>query len=76
MHNKFRIGDIVLIIGIGKCNNKAYYKRKGRIICRDSYYKDYNVQLEDGTEDWFDREYLFKAKENKNESVKCKNKRI
>ena len=49
MHNKFKVGDIVLIIGIGKCNNKKYYRRKGRIICRDPYYKDYNIKLEDGT---------------------------
>ena len=76
MHNKFKVGDIVLIIGIGKCNNKKYYKRKGKIICRDPYYKDYNIKLEDGTEDWFDKKYLFEAKENKNENIKCKNKRI
>lgn len=62
MFNKFKIGDIVLIIGIGKCNNKTYFKCKGKIICKDPYYKDYNVKLEDGSEDWFDAQYLIKLK--------------
>lgn len=52
MFNKFKINEIVLVIGIGKITNKFIYK-KGKIVEKDDYYKDYLVKLEDATEDWF-----------------------
>lgn len=66
MFNKYKIGERVLVNGIGKNNGKLYYKKRGYVICRDPYYKDYNIRFTDGTEDWFDERFLRKSrKENK-----------
>lgn len=65
MFNKFKDGEIVIINGIGKCNNTIYVNVVGRVICRDPYFLDYNVLLEDGTEDWFDGKYLIKVYKDK-----------
>lgn len=62
MNNKFKINEIVLANGIGK-ENGTYYKDKiAKIICRDTFYFDYNIRFNDGTEDWLDEKYLEKLK--------------
>ena len=65
-NNSFKINEIVLVKGFGKCNNKYYHNIIGRVICRDPYFKDYNIKFQDGTEDWFNLEYLNKYKEDEN----------
>lgn len=57
----------------GKINNSYYYKRKGVVICRDPYYKDYNIKFDDGSEDWFDEEYLTKLRKEKRKHGNKKN---
>ena len=60
MFNRFKNGEMVIVCGVGKCQGKIYVNVKGRVICRDPYYLDYNVVFEDGTEDWFNKRYLKK----------------
>lgn len=60
MFNKFKNGELVIISGIGKCNKTVYVNIIGQVICRDPYFLDYNVLLENGKEDWFDAKYLKK----------------
>ena len=79
MNNRFKNGERVWIIkGIGKVSNKYYYRNKGKIICRDPYYMDYNVLLDDGSDDWFDGYCLRKIgrRKSKNENKKHKNSRF
>ena len=77
MFNKFKNNEKVIVSGIGKCKSKLYIKKVGQVICRDPYYKDYNVKFEDNTEDWFDAKYLKKIEGvEKNENNIHKNKRI
>lgn len=63
MFNKFKNGEVVIVEGIGKCKGTLYINIIGKVICRDPYYLDYNVLLEDGSEDWFDAKYLKKLEE-------------
>lgn len=65
MFNKFKNGELVIITGIGKCDNTIYVNAVGRVICRDPYFLDYNVLLENGKEDWFDGKYLIKVYKDK-----------
>lgn len=66
MFNKFKNNERVLVNGIGKNGGKYYYKKRGYVICRDPYFKDYNIRFLDETEDWFDEESLRKSRrENK-----------
>ena len=60
MFNKFKIGEIVIVNGIGKCNDTEYKNKIGIVICRDPYYLDYNIRFIDGSEDWLDAKYLEK----------------
>lgn len=60
MYNKFKDGDSVIVNGIGKCNYKRYKNKIGKVICRDPFFFDYNIQFEDGTEDWIDDIYIEK----------------
>lgn len=60
MFNRFKNEEIVIVNGYGKNDNPKYYNRIGKIICRDSFYKDYNIIFEDGTTDWFDEDCLEK----------------
>lgn len=60
MYNKFKDGDSVIVNGIGKCNDARYKNKIGKIICRDPFFFDYNIQFEDGTEDWIDDIYIEK----------------
>lgn len=62
MFNKFKKGDKVIVNGIGKCNETQYKDKIAIIIKRDYFFKDYNIKLKDGTEDWIDEEYLKKVK--------------
>lgn len=65
MFNKFKINDIVIVNGYGKNDSKYYKDRIAVVICRDTYFGDYNVRFEDGTEDWLDEEFLRKCKRRK-----------
>lgn len=63
MFNKFKIGEKVLIIGIGKSTEKLYFG-KGIIVEKDYFYKDYCIRLKDGSEEWFDERDLYKILKN------------
>lgn len=65
MCNKFKNKEVVIVNGFGKCDNKHYNNEKAIIICRDSYYHDYNVRFENGTEDWIDAIFLIKLEKEK-----------
>lgn len=60
MFNKFKNNEIVIVSGIGECNEKVYTNIKATIICRDPYYYDYNIKFEDGTEDWIKEVFISK----------------
>lgn len=75
MFNKFKIGEIVVVKGIGKKNGWFYYERVGTVICKDPYFKDYNIRFKDGSDDWFDEQDIRKEKL-KNGNKKYKNSRI
>lgn len=60
MKNEFKYGEKVIVYGIGKKNLKFYKNMPGTVIERDTFYKDYCVKFSDGTEDWFDEDYLRK----------------
>ena len=69
MFNKFKIGQLVYVRGIGKWNGKKYKHVIGKVIARDDFFLDYEIQFKDGTTDWLDEEYLeakrnYKKKEN------------
>ena len=55
MNNKFNIGCIVIVNGIGKCNDKRYHNKIAIVIERDPFFKDYHVEFEDGSKDWLER---------------------
>lgn len=60
MNNKFKNGSKVFVYGPGQ-NNGKYYKNKPAIILeRDSFFYDYHVKFNDGTEDWILPKYLRK----------------
>lgn len=61
MFNKFKNGTIVIVNGVGKVNGRVYQNVLATIICRDPWYLDYNIKLQDGTEDWIDDIYLSEA---------------
>ena len=46
MHNKFKIDEMVIVNGIGKENGTIYKNRIAKVICRDPFYFDYNIKLE------------------------------
>ncbi len=52
MFNKFQKNCKVIVYGFGKVNGKFYKNVSAIIIERDSYFKDYLVRFNDGTEDW------------------------
>lgn len=62
MFNKFKDGETVIVSGVGKRNGKKYENKLATVICRDPYFLDYNVEFEDGTDDWLDKKYLRKCK--------------
>lgn len=70
MFNKFKNGERVLVNGFGKNSGKYYSRKRGHVICRDPYYKDYNIIFPDGTEDWFNEEDLRKSRKEKNKKWK------
>ncbi len=61
MFSKFKKGSEVIVLGYGQVDNKFYANKKAIVIEKDSYYKDYLVKFEDGTEDWIKPKYLRKA---------------
>ncbi len=58
MFNKYKIGQLVLCKGIGK-NKKIEYCQKAWIVEKDSYYKDYCVAFQDGSQEWFDEKNIY-----------------
>ena len=62
MFSKFKNGERVLVNGYGKVSGKYFDRKRGRIICKDPYYKDYNVKFSDGTEEWFNEKDLRKSR--------------
>ena len=62
MFNKFKIGQFVLVTGIGKCEDKKYYNQKAKVIEKDDYFLDYKVEFSNGTTDWLDEKYLRKPR--------------
>jgi len=63
MYSKFKNGERVIVLGVGKMFNKFYYKSKGKVINRDPYFKDYCVKIDKGINDWFDEECLHKMRQ-------------
>lgn len=56
MKNKFRIGEIVVVNGIGKIHNK-HFRALGIIQYKDYYFNEYFVtMLSSNIEDWFSEE--------------------
>lgn len=53
MNNGFKKGCKVIVCGPGENNGKFYKNVPAKIIERDPFFKDYLVQFQDGTEDWF-----------------------
>ncbi len=60
MFNKFKNGELVLCCGVGKIT-EDYICKKGKIVEKDYYYKDYCIKFEDGSEEWFDEKDLQKV---------------
>lgn len=58
MFNKFKIGDLVRVFGIGKIANKKYNGEIGKVIEKDSYFLDYLIRFKSKSEDWVDERYL------------------
>ena len=58
MHNKFKIGQLVSVNGIGKCNGKKYKNAIGKVISKDDFFLDYEIQFKDGSIDWLDEKDL------------------
>ncbi len=58
MFNKFKIGQSVYVQGYGKNDNKYYSRTNGKVIEKDIFFRDYLIEFKDGTNDWFDEEYL------------------
>lgn len=54
MFNKYKNNTVVIVNGIGKCESKKYKNMIGIVVCRDPYFKDYNVEFLDGSDDWFE----------------------
>lgn len=61
MFNKLKKGEFVIVCGYGEEDGTLYINKVGIVIERDPYYKDYLVQFENGTEDWFLPKYLQKV---------------
>lgn len=62
MFNKFKEGELVICCGIGKITEGLIFM-KATIIYKDYYYNDYLVQLEDGTEEYFNEIDIYKTNE-------------
>ena len=62
MFNKFKTGELVICCGIGKVTEGLFFM-KATIIYKDYYYNDYLVQLENGTEEYFNEIDVYKMDE-------------
>ncbi len=62
MRNKFKRGEIVIVNGIGKKDNKRYRNKLGKVIFFDDFFHDYNVKLSPKEDDWFNEYSLIKLK--------------
>lgn len=58
MHNKFKMGQFVHVRGIGKVDEKFYDNVVGKVIERDDFFLDYQIEFSNGTTDWVDEKYL------------------
>lgn len=63
MFNKFKIGEFVLCLGVGKVSEKRMLKY-GIIIEKDYYYKDYCIRFENDKEEWFSEKDIIKIVKN------------
>ena len=54
MRNRFKNKDKVFVYGTGKNAGVFYRNVPAIIIERDSFYKDYLVKFNDGSEDWIE----------------------
>lgn len=61
MRNKFKRGDIVVVNGIGKKEDRVYINKRGSIIERDAFFLDYNVKFSKKEDDWFNERALRKV---------------
>ncbi len=61
MRNKFKRGDIVVVNGIGKKEDRVYMNKRGSIIERDAFFLDYNVKFSKKEDDWFNERALRKV---------------
>ena len=60
MKNKFKFDELVKVNGMGKQFGNVK-NELGFVIERDIYYKDYNIQIVFGNEDWFEEESIKKV---------------
>lgn len=62
MLNKFKVSQRVHVNGIGKSENKYYKNKIGKVIIKDTYFRDYLIRFNNGSEDWFNEYSLKKIK--------------
>lgn len=62
MFNKFKIGQFVIVNGIGKCDGKKYTNVKAKVISKDDFFLDYELKFSDNTTDWLDEKYIRKIR--------------
>ena len=58
MFSRYKIGEKVIICGIGEFYGTKYENELATIIERDPYYKDYLVKFNNETEDWILPRYI------------------
>lgn len=68
MRNKYNIGELVQVNGIGKIYKKII-NRLGFIVEKDFYYNDYYIELTSGKKDWFKERDIKRVLGNKNNKV-------
>lgn len=73
MRNKFKRGDIVVVNGIGKKEDRVYINKRGSIIERDAFFLDYNVKFSKKEDDWFNERALRKVVNLRERNIKVWN---
>lgn len=70
MRNKFKKGELVIVNGIGKKEDKVYMNKRGNIIERDVFFLDYNVKFSKKEDDWFNERALRKVTNLRERNIK------
>lgn len=70
MTNKFKYGEIVLINGKGKSENKILKNKLGIVKEKEYYYKDYYVEIFFDNDDWINEKDLTRTIERVNGKTK------